>query len=159
MSAPYIKGISEKVSRLLQPHNIKLASKSENTLRKKLCNLKDKLPTGNVKNSVYKINCSECSAAYVGETSRQTQTRIAEHQGYITKKTQTSGIYQHHSRVGHTMDWNNFKIIAVNKNQQKRQFIESAHSICNEDKLNRCKDLHPAYVPLINKLLCNNNRN
>ena len=157
VSAPYIKGVSEKVSRLLQPYNIKLASRSNNTLRKKLCNLKDKLPKTSIRNAVYKIDCSECPATYIGETSRNTETRIAEHQGYVVKETQTSGIYQHYQREGHSMNWDNYKILAVNENQHKRQFIESAYSVSNDSKLNRYRDLHQAYVPLVSSLLRNSN--
>ena len=42
ISAPYIKGTSERVGRTFRGHNIKLSNKSSNTFQNKLCNMKDK---------------------------------------------------------------------------------------------------------------------
>ena len=39
---PYIKGISENISRILQPFNIRVAHKPITTLRQLLTNVKDK---------------------------------------------------------------------------------------------------------------------
>jgi len=41
--------------------------------------IKDKLPQWSHTNVVYKIECKDCDASYVGQTSRMLKTRIKEH--------------------------------------------------------------------------------
>ena len=45
--APYLKGTTERVTRLLKDHNIKIFSRNQNSLRSKLCKIKDKIPNLN----------------------------------------------------------------------------------------------------------------
>ena len=65
---PYIKGISENISRILQPFNIRVAHKPITTLRQLLTNIKDKDEPRNRQGAVYKINCSDCHTSYISET-------------------------------------------------------------------------------------------
>ena len=61
-------------------HGTKWASKSCNTLRRILCNLKDKREAYENSGIVYEIKCLDCSASYVGETGRELKLKIKEHQ-------------------------------------------------------------------------------
>ena len=63
---PYIKGISENISRILQPLNIRVAHKPITTPRQLLTNVKDKDAPRNRQGAVYKIDCSDCLASYIG---------------------------------------------------------------------------------------------
>ena len=45
VSAPYIKGTTEKVKRLLRKHNVTVFDTNRKSLRNKLCHLKDKRKT------------------------------------------------------------------------------------------------------------------
>ena len=63
---PYIKGISENISRILQPLNIRVAHKPIITPRQLLTNVKDKDAPRNRQGAVYKIDCSDCLASYIG---------------------------------------------------------------------------------------------
>ena len=65
---PYIKGMSEDISRILQPFNIRVAHKPITTLRQLLTNVKDKNVPRNRVGAVYKNNCSDCCASFIGET-------------------------------------------------------------------------------------------
>ena len=85
VSAPYIKGASERISRVLKPFDIKLAHKPRNTLRKQLCHIKDKVVPLDVSGCVYKVNCSDCDQVYIGETKKNVKDRIKEHQGNVRK--------------------------------------------------------------------------
>ena len=76
---PYIKGISENISRILQPFNIRVAHKPITTLRQLLTNVKDPNEPRNRQGAVYKINCSDWHASYIGETGRNLTTRLTEH--------------------------------------------------------------------------------
>ena len=40
-TAPYIKGVTERISKILKSPNVKILSKTSNGLKNKLCNLKD----------------------------------------------------------------------------------------------------------------------
>ena len=75
---PYIKDISENISRILQPFNLRVAHKPITTLRQSLTNVKDKDELKNRQGAVYKINCSDCHASYIGETGRNLTTRLTE---------------------------------------------------------------------------------
>lgn len=53
---------------------------------------KDKLPLSTHSNVIYKINCANCEASYVGQTCRLLKTRISEHRSYINRNnSQLSG--------------------------------------------------------------------
>ena len=70
VSAPYIHGTSERVTRILRKHDIKLAHKPTRTLKHELTHLKDKQPAFNKAGLAYKLDCNKCDAVYVGETGR-----------------------------------------------------------------------------------------
>ena len=76
---PYIKGISENISRILQPFNIRVAHKPITTLRQLLTNIKDRDKPRNRQGAVYKINFSDCHASYIGETGRNLTARLTEY--------------------------------------------------------------------------------
>ena len=78
-TTPNIKGISENISRILQPFNIRVPHKLITTLRQLLTNIKDRDKPRNRQGTVYKINCSDCHASYIGETGRNLATRLTEH--------------------------------------------------------------------------------
>ena len=83
ISAPYIKGCSERVQRILQPHQIKIAHKPSNTIKSKLCHLKDPRVASEKNHSVYKIDCINCVSSYIGETSKKVEDRVKEHRRNI----------------------------------------------------------------------------
>ena len=61
-------------------HNIKVAFKASNTLRQKLVRLKDPLSTSELSDCVYRLQCADCEACYVGQTARQLDTRMKKHE-------------------------------------------------------------------------------
>jgi len=70
VTIPYIKGTSETISRILQPYNIRVAHKRITTLRHLLTNVKDRDEPNNRQGAVYKIECSDCQASYIGVHKR-----------------------------------------------------------------------------------------
>ena len=91
VNIPYIKGISENISRILQPFNIRVAHRRITTLRQLLTNVEDKDETRNRQGAVYKINCSDCRASYMGKTGRNLTTRLTEHK----RATRKGGVNNH----------------------------------------------------------------
>ena len=75
-SVPYIKGSSERVAKVLKPFNVALSYKSNNTLRKKLCKLKNQRPRPDKTNTIYQIKCQNCNTKYTGEIKRELKERL-----------------------------------------------------------------------------------
>ncbi|KYN14843.1 hypothetical protein ALC57_12952, partial [Trachymyrmex cornetzi] len=63
---------------------------------------KDGLPHDSKENVVYKINCKNCDASYVGQTGRKLKTRINEHKNDINPRTLTSFRYLWTTHMGHS---------------------------------------------------------
>ena len=65
-------------------------------------------------NLVYKIDCKDCDASYVEQTSRCLKTHISEHRNHINRNTiQHSVITQHRMDVFHEFDWDNVHILDI----------------------------------------------
>jgi len=65
--------------------NILVAFAISNTLKEFIKMCKDKLEKLSCCDVVYKINCVDCEASYVGQTKRRLQTRIYKHKADIKK--------------------------------------------------------------------------
>ena len=100
---PHIKGISETILCILQPFNIRVAHKPITTLRQLLTNVKDKDEPRNRQRAVYKINCSDCHASYIGETGRNLATRLTEHKRATRKGDVNNRIGEHHRLTNHQL--------------------------------------------------------
>ena len=70
-SGPSGPGPPETIERILQPYNIRVTNKPITTLRRLLTNVKDKDKPEDRQGAVYKINCCDCQASYIGETGMQ----------------------------------------------------------------------------------------
>ena len=101
---PYIKGISEDISRILQPLNIRVAHKPITTLRQLLTNVKDTNEPRNRLGAVYKNNCSDCCASFNGETGRNLISRLTEHKRATREGDVNNHIAEHHRLTNHTND-------------------------------------------------------
>lgn len=63
---------------------------------------------------VYKIDCLNCEASYVGQTKRQLKTRIHEHKSDINKKNGSPSVISEHRLVKrHEFDWDNVRILDI----------------------------------------------
>ena len=82
---------------------------------------KDRVPLLLSSNIVYKYVCPQCSEAYVGETSRQLRTRVAEHKGVSPRTglrscSVRSNIFNHFEETGHFVKDDGFSILFSNCN-------------------------------------------
>ena len=75
----YVQGVSEAVTRILSDINVQVHMKPFRTLSKILSHPKDRIPNDDKSNVVYKTNCFDCDATYVGETRRALKTRVSEY--------------------------------------------------------------------------------
>jgi len=104
---PYVSTIAKKFIKYFKNISFcKLAFSCYDQLNKFIKVHKDTLPSLSRSNVVYKINCLNCDASYVGQTKRTLNTRVAEHRNHIRKDTaQVSVITDHRLQSNHEFDW------------------------------------------------------
>lgn len=146
---PYIKGTSETISRILRPYNIRVAHKPITTLRQVLTNIKDKEQPNERQGAVYKINCSDCHASYIGETGRNLNIRLTEHKRATKKQDKTNHIAEHHRITKHNIDWDSAKCITYSTDYRQRLTLESWYTNLEQTPLNRSQQLPAPYKRLI----------
>jgi len=125
-TVPYIKPTSDKFKNIINGMVSRVSFYSMNKLGKLIKAQKDSLPKFSNMNVVYKINCKDCDASYVGQTGRQLKTRISEHKNHINKNTSSlSVITEHRLLKNHVFDWERVEILDVERNFNKRIYIYS----------------------------------
>ena len=137
---PYIKGISENTSRILQPFNIRVPHKTFTTLRQLLTSVKDKDKSRNRERARYMINYSDCQASYIGETGRNLTTRLTEHKRTTGKGDVNNRIAEHHRLPNHTIHWDSAQCLTCSANYFQRLTLESWFTNLEQTPLNRCRD-------------------
>ncbi|XP_071577702.1 uncharacterized protein [Temnothorax nylanderi] len=109
---PYIPKITDHFKNATRGLNMRLSYNSLNKMSTFIKAHKDSLPRSKQSNVVYKVNCMECDASYVGQTSRQMQTRIKEHQNHINRNTSNHSVLtDHRIEFNHNFDWSNAEIL------------------------------------------------
>lgn len=86
---------SVNIGNFLRRFDIAPAFKSGNTLGSLLINNRDKIDFMD-RSGVYRIQCDDCQAIYIGETGRRLGTRINEHRRHMN-----SNFFQHLLSTGH----------------------------------------------------------
>ena len=149
ITAPYIKGTTERVTRLLKDFNVKVFNRNQNSLRKQLCNIKDKKSNMDKKNVIYQLNCQNCPANYIGESSRTAKIRVNEHNNDIQRKRIRNNIFTHERDQNHKFNMNNVNILMQETKLRPRKFIEGVFSHFNTDSINRAQELPTAYLNIL----------
>src|SRR5436190_21206207 len=86
--------------------NVRISYFSLNKLNRYIKVHKDSLCNSSQCNVVYKINCANCNASYVGQTGRQLHTIDKEHRNQINHHTNNrSVITDHRLNFGHDFAW------------------------------------------------------
>ena len=158
-TTPYIKSISENISRILQSFNIRVAHKPITTQRQSLTNVKDKDEPRNGQGAVYKINCSDCHAFYISETGRNLTTGLTEHKRVRRKGDVNNLIAEHHRLTNHTIDWDSTQCLTYSTNYFQRLTLESWFTNLEQIPLNRCQPLPAPYKRLIHDINITNELN
>ena len=82
---PYIKGLTEPLTRILNKNGIRATTRPVKTLQQEFVSPKSRPPSDRQTNVVYKIPCADCTWSYIGETSRCLHTRngtYSKHQSF-----------------------------------------------------------------------------
>ena len=132
ISMPYVKGTSEKIARILAPHQIRLGHSSKPTLRDKLVRAKDAVPKDMRKGVVYKTACN-CGATYVGETGRPKSARLKEHVAALKHgRSDVSPLAEHWMQCRQQFDPGQAITLAVEPTWSRRVVREAIEiRLCN----------------------------
>ena len=111
VSIPYVAGTSERISRIFRNYDVNIAHQPAKKLKDELCRLKDRRRVGERAGVVYKLGCGDCNACYVGETGRQVDDRMSEHQRDISNRKRNSKVFEHVNNTGHNFNFDNVSIL------------------------------------------------
>ena len=135
---PYIKGVSDKIKRILLETGVQVAFKLFLTIGRFLPSLKDEINHNEKSNLIYEVPCQNCPFVYIGQTKRDLKSRIKEHQRAIKyQRPEKSALCQHSMENDHLIDWSKVKILKVEHDYSKRLFIKSWYINEKPQVLNR----------------------
>ena len=104
------------------PHlDVKIILKTNLTIQN-FFKFKDEIPLPLVSSVIYKYNCRQCSATYIGETKKQMKVRISQHRtrsfrnNNLLPSLKPTRITDHFFETGHPIDENCFKILSKCQN-------------------------------------------
>ena len=124
-----MKGLSEKLSSIVKPFNVKIAPRNINDLSH--FPKSAKYPTPKLDTAyVYNIPCIDCTANYIGTTKRPLKTRIQEHKKDVYNPPEKwTALTKHTWRQDHKFNFDRVKIIDRSSNYKKRMILEMTHIV------------------------------
>ena len=149
---PYIQGVSERIRRILNNVNVKVAMKPVKTIGNFLPSPKDPVEYHEKSHLIYRIPCADCSYVYVGQTKRDLKSRIAEHKRAIKfQRPEKSALCEHLMEFDHTINWNGSTILKYENHYHRRLTAESWFIHAHPNVINRSdgERLPAVYRPLI----------
>ena len=124
---PYTQGLSEQIKRVLRTYNIRTAFRSGVSLANLLTKVKDPVLPEDREGVVYKIRCL-CGDFYIGQTGRNTNTRIKEHKAACRlAKFESSAVAEHAWQDGHIIEWDQVEIVDTATATNERLVKEAIH--------------------------------
>jgi hypothetical protein len=133
---PYIKGITDVISRILKKHHIRPIFKPIIKIKDLLPSPKGRIPAIN-REGVYRVE-SECGDVYIGQTGRSMSCRLKEHERNIRLgQPEKSTVTEHAIGLGHQILWNQTKVIKNITAPKPRIFREALEIIKHPSNFNR----------------------
>ena len=128
----------------MHPLGIKVIFKFQSCLR----NILIKNSPENDNNIVYKIPCLNCNGIYLGQTSKDLETRVKQHKSNVRSFSQNSALFKHSFDNDLIINWEESCKIINNGNWLERNIIESFMIEFNKNNFNISKSLY-SFDPLI----------
>jgi hypothetical protein len=140
--------MAEKLAKIFKKYGIATYHKPYNTIRSMIVRPKDPTPDTKKCGIVYELNCDECDAKYVGETSRSFETRIKEHK---RKRGVLTAVGEHLNETGHSLDEEGTRVVAREEQFWPRKIHEAIEIKLRAPNLNRDAGYHlpPIYDSLL----------
>ncbi len=126
---PYVKGLSERISRVLRPFQFSTFYKPINKISTILGLPKDPIKNENVCGVVYQVNCRDCEKQYIGQTTNSLATRLKQHRAACQHlQVEKSALAEHAVTNDHAIDWANAKVVHRETRWRHRLFAEAIHT-------------------------------
>lgn len=171
-----IDGLTNRIVKTLRQDypDLKIATKHNKTIRSLLPSVKDKTPYEQQSNVVYKIDCADCNACYVGMTTTKLKTRISGHKsnlkklhtlqqaGYtnedaaIIQVKDRTALVSHAAAMNHNFKLDETKILDRTHKPRNLPILESCHINNTQHTVNKRTDtdnLHAAYAGVLHLLV------
>ncbi|XP_076226777.1 uncharacterized protein LOC143174896 [Nomia melanderi] len=132
---PYIAGTTDRIAKRLKREGIKTVFKTETKIGQVLTSPKDPQPSLS-HTRIYKIPCS-CGKVYIEETGRSVSTRLIEHSRCTRLKYTQSAVAEHQLTTGHTIQFEEAKILTRCKDYFLRKYRESIEILKHPNNINR----------------------
>ena len=87
-------------------------------------------------NIVYEVPCNDCSAKYIGESSRTVGVRMHEHSLDIRNERIRNHMYVHEREFDHKFDLDNVRVLAQERWSKPRKFVEGVYSKFSDNHVN-----------------------
>ncbi|KAL6419712.1 hypothetical protein ACFW04_013676 [Cataglyphis niger] len=121
----FVEGLSDDIGRMFKNMGFTVVYNIPKKLNSLIKRGKDRLPISNRTKVVYKINCKNCSALYIGQTKRHLSTRVKEHFNNIKMQASNlSLISKHKLKFNHDFDWSTPDILHNEKHLRKREIAK-----------------------------------
>lgn len=125
VSMPYIHGVSEQISKIFHKNNVVMAHKPVNITKKYFTKLKSKTEVGKFSNIIYKIDCTQCDASYIGQTKQYLEKRLKQHKNDIkTNNLNSTALSKHALEQLHHFNFDNAKVLAFENDFIKKNVLE-----------------------------------
>ena len=118
---PYIHGTTDKIQRVLNDVDVKVAMRPFVTIGKSFPCPKDPLDVNEITGIIYQVPCHDCRFVYIGKTKRDLKSRLSEHKRAIKyQRPEKSALCEHSITLDHIIDWNEAIILSAEKDYTKR---------------------------------------
>lgn len=141
VSLTYNPYINKQIANILKPFNIEIADKPQNHSKQFFTKLKPDIPKSETANTVYKINCKDCSSIYIGQSSQYLKNRIRNHKNDIRNLKDSTALSRHALENDHNIDFENTTILDIESNFSKRCFKEMVYIKKHQNTLNYRTDI------------------
>ena len=121
---PYYRGLSEKISEILNEQEIKVVYRRGKTISNMLA-CKEKINDLDKCNVVYNINCNDCAHTYTGHTGRALKARVKEHRNALNYSYLNSNVADHAIKFKHDVNFKSPIVKYNERNYHARKFLES----------------------------------
>ena len=106
------------------------------------------------KGVVYSIPCMDCNSVYVGETGRNLEKRLKEHQYAVKRMDDKNGISVHAWKKSHRVNWNESRVLKIVPNYFHRRLTEALiiQSTNTTSNLDKGLKLNSTWTPFLQEL-------
>lgn len=139
---PYIKGLTEKISHILKPYQLQIASTNQNNLKYLYSNTKSKIKKSKQTHVIYSIPCKNCEAKYIGQTRQYLENRIKAHQYSVKgENADKTALTKHAKEEKHQFNFDNVTILDKETNEKRRLIKEMIHIKQEKKAINDRQDI------------------